>query len=260
MQGPTGANGINGATGPAGVTGPSGISGATGPTGLTGNNGATGPTGSAGVTGPTGTAGSAGATGPTGLTGSSGPVGATGATGPVGCANANYIMKSNGSTATCTQAPIYESSSSPYNVGIATTSPAYTLDVEGNMYASNIVGQTSGGSNTVYAYTPAGTWTTVQTVTITKELASTPLIAIGYFAGLTNSSYIACATRIYNSTSATAVALNFGGTYDVNKVCGTGISAYLTGLAAGTYTFYLQYDAGMSSHYGSNLTIFELKQ
>mgnify|MGYP001616972238 CR=1 FL=1 len=98
-------SGGNGGIGPAGPTGPTGSAGATGPTGTAGATGATGPTGLAGTNGATGPTGSAGATGPTGATGAigptglAGPTGATGATGPVGCATADYIIKSNGTTA-----------------------------------------------------------------------------------------------------------------------------------------------------------------
>lgn len=140
--GPTGPTGANGNPGPTGAVGNTGVQGVTGPTG-TGTTGATGPTGAtgstgscgaAGTTGPTGASGPAGtqgATGVTGYNGVTGPTGAAGNTGPVGCATANYIIKSNGSQATCTQSPIYESSTSPYNVGIGTTVPTSVLTVAG---------------------------------------------------------------------------------------------------------------------------------
>ena len=125
--GPTGA-GIAGPTGPTGYgatgpTGPAGITGPTGPTGI-GVTGATGPTGAQGLIGPTG------ATGPTG-SGIAGPTGATGPTGvaTIGCTSNNYIIKSDGAAAVCTQAPIYETSSSPYYVGIGNTSPTAKLHV-----------------------------------------------------------------------------------------------------------------------------------
>jgi len=91
-----------GGAGPTGPTGPTGLTGLTGPTGLTGLTGATGPTGPSGPIGPTGT-GVAGPTGPTGPTGTGvpGPTGPTGTAGPVGCSLANYVIKSNGSAATC---------------------------------------------------------------------------------------------------------------------------------------------------------------
>lgn len=132
--GPTGASGNDGAigpTGPIGLTGASGndgTTGATGPAGPSGNDGIAGTTGTTGPTGPTGV-GLTGATGPTGPTGSSGndgPTGPTGAqgtgstgptgpTGPVGCGSSNYVIKSNGSSAVCSQ--IYDNGSF---VGIGT--------------------------------------------------------------------------------------------------------------------------------------------
>ncbi len=134
ITGPTGV-GVQGPTGPIGITGPTGvgITGATGPIGITGPTGVgliglTGPTGPAGVTGATGTgiAGPAGPTGPTGigstgLTGPTGAIGITGPTGPVGCATANRILKSDGTTATCTVAPMHESALG--NLGIGTIYP-----------------------------------------------------------------------------------------------------------------------------------------
>ena len=128
--GPTGSTGIVGATG---ATGPTGATGAMGPTGTNGTNGATGATGATGLTGTNGINGATGATGPigatgtngtngtTGPTGSTGSTGATGATGPVGCATLNYLIKSDGTAATCTVAPVYETVAG--NVGIGTVFP-----------------------------------------------------------------------------------------------------------------------------------------
>ena len=125
--GTTGATGVTGNTGSAGVTGATGATGATGNTGSTGTtgaNGATGNTGSAGVTGATGatgntgSAGAIGATGATGNTGSAGATGATGVTGPIGCTGPNYLLKNNGTSATCSQ--IYDNGTS---VGIGTSAP-----------------------------------------------------------------------------------------------------------------------------------------
>jgi hypothetical protein len=112
MTGPTGA-GIPGPTGPIGITGPTGQTGSTGLTGPTG----TGLTGPAGPTGPTGI----GLTGPTGAIGVTGATGSIGATGPVGCATANRILKSDGTMATCTVAPMHESALG--NLGIGTIYP-----------------------------------------------------------------------------------------------------------------------------------------
>ena len=127
--GATGAAGTPGATGPvgpAGATGAAGTPGATGPvgpagaTGAAGTPGATGPVGPAGATGAAGTPGATGPVGPAGATGAAGAAGATGATGPagpVGCTNANYVIKSDGTAATCTE--IHENANR--NIGIGTT-------------------------------------------------------------------------------------------------------------------------------------------
>jgi len=85
--------------------------GATGPAGTAG---ATGPAGAAGATGPQGVAGAAGTAGATGPAGSAG---ATGPAGPVGCATADYVVKSTGTSATCSV--IYDNGV----VGIGTTTP-----------------------------------------------------------------------------------------------------------------------------------------
>lgn len=134
--GPTGADGATGVTGPTGSgMGPTGATGANGPTGATGDigptgsgmgpTGATGPTGT-GTTGATGATGTAGVTGATGATGT-GTTGPTGPTGPVGCASTNYIIKSNGASATCTVTPIFEDATN-LTIGIGTIVP-YTSDI-----------------------------------------------------------------------------------------------------------------------------------
>ena len=150
--GPTGANGTNGATGPTGSAGPTGAAGAAGPTGAagaagpTGAAGAAGPTGAAGAAGPTGAAGAAGPTGAAGAagpTGAAGAAGPTGPAGPVGCASPNYLIKSNGVSATCTVAPVFEDASG--SVGIGTTTP-YTSSIGAagvtrlHVYGSSIAG------------------------------------------------------------------------------------------------------------------------
>ncbi len=140
IQGPTGAvgaNGTNGATGPAGITGAVGPQGPTGVAGINGLDGATGPQGPTGA-GGAGSIGPTGATGPqgtTGIAGTNGIDGVTGPTGPMGCANANYIIKSNGATATCTVAPIYEDATG--KVGVGNTVPTERMDITGNLKFSN---------------------------------------------------------------------------------------------------------------------------
>ncbi|MFY9308168.1 MAG: tail fiber domain-containing protein [Bacteroidia bacterium] len=128
--GATGSTGSTSNTGATGSTGSTSNTGSTGSTGSTSNTGATGSTGSTSNTGATGSTGSTsntGTTGSTGATSNTGATGSTGATGPVGCASANYLMKSDGTAAICTVAPVYEDGSG--NVGIGTTSPASKLSI-----------------------------------------------------------------------------------------------------------------------------------
>ncbi|GIV41740.1 MAG: hypothetical protein KatS3mg034_1050 [Vicingaceae bacterium] len=105
------------------------ISGPQGPTGPQGLQGPTGPTGATGITGPTGPTG---AQGPTGVTG---PTGITGPTGPGGyCANAQpgYITMFTTPDTVCNSV-IYQSGT---NIGINTTNPQQSLDVNGNVQFS----------------------------------------------------------------------------------------------------------------------------
>ncbi|HEY6162509.1 MAG TPA: tail fiber domain-containing protein [Bacteroidia bacterium] len=150
-QGPTGANGTNGTNGANGATGPTGPQGPTGANGTNGANGATGPTGA------NGTNGTNGATGPTGNTGNTGAQGPTGPTGPIGCLSTNYIIKSNGSSATCTQAPIFESSVSPFTVGIGTTIPS-TSNIGGiNVDKLNVYSTTTLNNSGMIEFSNAST-------------------------------------------------------------------------------------------------------
>ncbi len=124
IVGPTGPAGADGTTGPAGAVGPAGADGATGPAGAIGPAGANGATGPAGAIGP---AGADGATGPAGANGTNGAAGPAGPAGPVGCNTANLIIKSNGTTAVCSQ--IFDNGS---NIGIGTTTPANFLTITRN--------------------------------------------------------------------------------------------------------------------------------
>ncbi|PCJ88092.1 MAG: hypothetical protein COA57_03800 [Flavobacteriales bacterium] len=127
--GTTGQQGIQGPTGPTGVQGPTGTGvGIPGPTGSTGPQGPTGtgvgipgPTGPTGAAGTNGVAGSTGQTGPQGTAGAQGPAGSTG---PVGCGITNYIIKSNGTSAICSQ--IFDNGTS---VGIGTVTPGRKLEL-----------------------------------------------------------------------------------------------------------------------------------
>ena len=89
---------------------------------------ALGPQGPAGPAGPAGPQGPAGPAGATGATGATGPQGPQGPAGPVGCSTANMVIKSNGTTAVCSQ--IFDNAT---NVGIGTTAPAQKLHVAGNL-------------------------------------------------------------------------------------------------------------------------------
>ena len=121
VNGATGPSGNDGVAGPTGATGSAGLqgpSGANGALGATGAAGATGNNGQAGPTGASGNNGATGATGASGVDGLTGPTGITGATGPIGCGSSNYVIKSNGSSATC--GIIYDNGT---NVGIGTSTP-----------------------------------------------------------------------------------------------------------------------------------------
>ncbi len=127
-QGPTGANGLAGATGPVGPQGPTGLQGADG---LIGPQGPQGPQGVQGLPGPQGANGATGPQGPTGANGVTGPAGATGATGPagpIGCNTLNAVIKSDGTSAVCSQ--IYDDGT---NVGIGTPNPFTKLHVDGDV-------------------------------------------------------------------------------------------------------------------------------
>ena len=153
--GPSGINGTAGATGATGLQGPTGVTGAgvqgaMGPTGndgsagLTGATGQQGPTG-AGVTGATGLQGPTGVTGTgiqgsTGATGPSGNDGVAGLTGPTGAAGTGGLGagSATGNTAYWDGTQWVVNSNNIYNaggnVGIGTSSPNATLDVNGTIF------------------------------------------------------------------------------------------------------------------------------
>ena len=135
IQGQLGATGAKGVTGATGAQGPQGIQGQLGATGAKGATGATGAQGPQGVQGQVGATGLQGAQGIQGPAGATGAKGATGATGPVGCTTANRLIKSNGTSATCSL--IYDNGT---NIGIGTTAPTSLLHVSGTstaIYAEN---------------------------------------------------------------------------------------------------------------------------
>ena len=123
-------NTSGGVTGSTGSTGANGITGSTGAIGIFGSTGSTGDAGLIGSTGDFGSTGSTGSTGDAGLIGSTGDFGSTGSTGdagPVGCSTANYIIKSNGTSAICTVAPIYEDATG--HIGINTITPTISFEI-----------------------------------------------------------------------------------------------------------------------------------
>lgn len=138
--GPTGANGLNGATGPTGAQGVTGATGPQGPTGtgvgIPGPTGPQGPTGASGVdgsTGPTGATGLQGSQGPQGIpgpTGAQGPTGVTGPTGPLVAGSTNQTLRYDGSNWVA-NSTIWNTGT---NVGIGTTNPQATLDVNGPVF------------------------------------------------------------------------------------------------------------------------------
>lgn len=79
-----------------------------------------------------------------------GPAGPTGPTGPVGCASANYIMKSNGTNAVCTTAPIFETAGGL--VGIGTTAPNMKLEILSGNSDGITFGQQADNTQTIQTY------------------------------------------------------------------------------------------------------------
>ena len=117
--GPAGPQGLPGADGVDGQDGAQGLAGPVGPQGLPGADGADGQDGAQGPAGADGADGADGAQGPAGADGADGADGATGPAGPVGCATANIVVKSNGTTAVCSQ--IFDDG---IRVAVASTTPA----------------------------------------------------------------------------------------------------------------------------------------
>jgi hypothetical protein len=213
------------------------LTGSAGPTGATGSTGATGPTG-AGVTGPTG---AAGATGTAGAAGATGATGSTGATGPVGCATANTVVKSNGTTATC---------SSITDDG-TTVSTAEVFNLTGDFTQQQVTGSGSTGLT-------APTWDgTLQSATVTTHgTASTVLLMGNYNFNLASKAYMVLglyrdATLLYITDG--TFAAGFDGTVPISFIDNPG---------AGSHTYALKYywSTGTLTTYGSSLQLAEIKQ
>ncbi|NTW32415.1 MAG: hypothetical protein HGB12_07300 [Bacteroidetes bacterium] len=88
------------------------------------------------------------------IQGIQGPSGATGATGPVGCTSANYVIKSNGTNAECSQ--IFDNGT---YVGIGTNNPGVLLDlgVAGSKAGVVRFAGSSSGNATIQTAAAAGT-------------------------------------------------------------------------------------------------------
>jgi hypothetical protein len=129
-----------------------------GTTGATGATGAAGVTGATGATGATGTAGAAGATGATGATGAAGTMASGSAAG-----NTPYW---NGSAWVVNSSNIYNDGG---NVGIGTTSPNSTFEVDGGI-ATNMTTET--GSTAITLDNTASVWYFTGSAGVTLPTAS----------------------------------------------------------------------------------------
>lgn len=231
ITGATGAQGIQGITGP---TGPQGIQGITGPAGNNGATGATGPAGNTGLngatgaTGPTGAAGTNGSNGTNGTNGSNGATGPTGATGPVGCSSADYVIKSTGTSATCSI--IYDNGTT---VGINNANPGVSHLGADGVDKLNVYSTTTSASGGVGA------------VMVEFANASTNGIALGAentngsdaynamwgVSDYTGNAYSPCG--IFGQTTS-ANSPGYGGNFSVLYTGTAYISAGVEGLSSGT--------------------------
>lgn len=184
LIGPAGTTGAIGHTGPTGIQGVAGTAGAIGPTGPQGPQGSAGAQGAQGNVGPQGPQGPVGPQGTTGLqgiqglqgnAGSQGPQGiqgTTGPSGPVGCNVANYVIKSAGTSAVCSQ--IYDDGT---YVGIGTNAPTNKLHVVAD----------AGGSNQSVIYAKNINTDPVVSYGIRGEVGSTIIGSAGVIGLSTNS-------------------------------------------------------------------------
>lgn len=144
VTGPQGIQGVQGIDGPTGFTGPQGIQGVIGPTGtqgiqgpqgIQGIQGVIGPQGPQGIQGIQGIDGPTGFTGPQGIQGVQGPTGVTGPQGTVGSITAGTNIDITGSTISTIAGPVFDA-----------------LTVNGDSFRSGLI--TTGG---LYIKTPNGT-------------------------------------------------------------------------------------------------------
>ena len=217
-----------------------GTTGATGPTGPTGNAGSAGVAGATGPTGTAGSAGAAGATGPTGSAGSAGATGATGPTGPVGCATNNAVIKSNGTSATC---------SSITDDG-TTVSTAEVFNLTGDFTQQQV-------TQVATASTTAPTWDgTLETITVTTHgSASSVILTGGINANISTTAYLEIGIlrdgTVLNITDMTIKTGDL--TVPIN---------WVDNPTAGSHTYTLKYfwSAGTFTAYDYWFNLVELKQ
>ncbi len=132
IPGPQGSQGEQGIQGPIGPQGPTGAVGPQGPQGEQGIQGVSGPTGPQGLQGEQGDPGPAGPQGLQGVQGPTGPAGLPGPSGPIGGLDKQLIYNDNGSAG---GSSVYFDKTTEY-VGVATSDPQATLDVNGDLYVS----------------------------------------------------------------------------------------------------------------------------
>jgi hypothetical protein len=197
VLGPTGSTGATGATGPQGIEGATGAVGTTGATGASGPTGATGPQGATGI-GAQGNPGATGATGPTGSTGQgfdggTGATGLTGGTGATGPQGATGFQGATGLTGQSTNTAValeiqfnnqvgsyfekaYEENFASSVVARDSTGTirAQTLQIESNIYASNIY-----ASAQVYATQFNGTATSAQYADLAEKYLADQNYSVG---------------------------------------------------------------------------------
>jgi len=272
IDGATGPQGVIGATGLQGIQGPTGTNGSTGAQGTQGNQGvpgAQGDPGSTGPAGPTGVQGAAGNDGPTGVqgatglqgvngitgaTGQQGIQGATGATGLLLNGATGSIAYYNGTTWIGTGTNVYDNGA---NVGIGTSTPANTLDVNGQVIIR-------GGSPAAgYVLTSAdgigtGTWT-AQTKrysgTLSYSSGGSLLTSVPNAVTLTiiqqmncSGSWVEATVLVLNGNLIITQQTNGGGG-NISTFTGSGTAALTTTLSncgSGTSTYTLS---------GGNLTV-----
>lgn len=228
--GPAGAAGPAGPPGPAGPAGPQGAAGADGADGIDGAPGADGPMGPAGPPGPEGAmgpAGPAGAPGAMGPQGPQGPAGMTGATGPQGPPGPSGPQGPTGMTgATGPQGPV------------GATGPAGPQGPQGPAGESGI-GNAVFASGSTAAITTANAFISA---TVSLTLAAGDKVYVSSNAALGAGATAANSLNIYicyqgGGPVNTVGGGMFGLTSAANQRQTYGLSAVVSGLAAGTYAF-----------------------